>query len=110
MHCYNALARSMVMLALVLQVAPVHAQSRDLSVNARLLASARSSDQAGIDRALETLGRVDGRARHRVLTPCSRGRDAPSEEHVTVVTGDNLPGRDAQVQRLERDMATIGLA
>jgi uncharacterized protein len=52
MRRYPLFAKCMFMLALALQAASLHAQSQDLSVNARLLASARSGDQAGIDRAL----------------------------------------------------------
>jgi uncharacterized protein len=52
MQSHYLLAKCLVMMALTLQVAPLHAQSRDLSVNARLLVSARNNDQAGIDRAL----------------------------------------------------------
>ena len=52
MHCRHPLALCLSVLALTLQTAHLHAQSQDLSVNARLLASARSGDQSGVDRAL----------------------------------------------------------
>ena len=52
MRRYPLFAKYLFMLTLTLQAASLHAQSQDLSVNARLLASARSGDQAGIDRAL----------------------------------------------------------
>ena len=52
MHRHHPLALYLLMLAFTLHTKHLHAQSQDLSVNARLLASARSGDQAGIDRAL----------------------------------------------------------
>src|SRR5450631_3321726 len=52
MQRYRMFAHCLFILALSLQVAPLCAQSQDLSVNARLLAYARNGDQAGINRAL----------------------------------------------------------
>jgi uncharacterized protein len=45
-------AQCLVAIALTWPLAPAFAQSDDLSVNARLLASARNGDQAGVERAL----------------------------------------------------------
>jgi uncharacterized protein len=56
-------AKCLFALALTLQLSPVLAQSQDLSVNARLLASARNGDQAGINRALADGASPDARNR-----------------------------------------------
>jgi ankyrin repeat protein len=52
MPCRRLYAKCLVAIALTIQLAPALAQLQDLSINARLLASARNGDQSGIDRAL----------------------------------------------------------
>ena len=54
MRCCRLLCKCSFALALAFQIPPLQAQaqSENLSVNARLLASARNGDTAGIDRAL----------------------------------------------------------
>jgi ankyrin repeat protein len=52
MQCHRQFTRCLLTLAAIFQLSSLHAQSQDLSVNARLLAYARNGDQTGIDRAL----------------------------------------------------------